>query len=686
MGSGKEKAHEAFVIAPAAAVATLEGPDSVLDVAGDADDDAVEVADAADTAVEVDDGGPPTAQDTPPDASPAAHLTQVPTLSPQDLEVVTPVPESVAVGDVAGHPLIVGGSDIDDSLLTLVAYDSAGGPREVLYGWVNPEAEDKLLEALALDEEKLVPVEVTKQVEGRLPIDEQHQLYEQVEKIAKSVNHHLKAEDGIPQHTHENLAELEKTLEELKASATDDEKQMLSAYEAAASQLAERMSSDYAVPYDQGGKVPFVNPHTVQATVTVTEMVPAPSEDVADGLLPATIRDATRIKPTLDADGHGSWDGTSRYAGQSGKEYRVDLGDGYEAVYRPHVVGSKKDHAAVGQRGFLELVAPQGAGHGPELVRRLEQLNLVNRPMTAAEAEWTYLTRNVWAQRLDKHDAVASAMTEARTLDDTVTELVFAEKADQAIDLDDAQLDRFAKAIRLEAEARALPLKTKLIRDTVATQLGFADGEALRASAGYDPTPRRSAGWYVWDRFDVAADAAATAKAFGNRVLYHRVTGNNIADMLTNSGALVATERRRVMGIRPGLGMSESSDMTSGGSRVVDLRAGNKPSKGPYLVWDDPSRLLRRSDWYAYDGDHFAASSDEGSWSTSGQTRDPAKVATFMKSSNEVLFRNGIDLLGHEAPDRIKCANKTQRKQVLNVLVAKGVTHLAGKPIEEVVT
>lgn len=721
MGSGGQKAHEAIAIAPAPVYLTSAQSEMIADheallgctscgtplddgegwngLCGNCADKA-EADDGLDTEQT---GGAPTGGapavevEAVSPATPASELPATPdnagsidfaTPTIDSSEVVTPVPTDPVVGDMAGHPLIVGGEDLDDSSLTLVAYQDANGgaSREVLYGWVNPEAEHKVLDALALDEEKLVPVEVTKDINGRLPLDEQHQLYEQIETVAKSVNYHLKKGDGIPEHTHGNLDKLQASINGLYDSATDDEKEMLGTYLGAIEQIAPKMTPGYDEPYTAGGKIPHLDPHTVAQTVTVTEMVPAPAEDIPAGLLPATIRDTTRIKPTLDSEGQGSWDGKNRYTKEGGKEYRIDLGEGYEAVYRPTTTATGNS-AKVGQRGFLEVIAPAGAGHGPEMVRRLGQLNLVNRPMTAAEAEWTYLQRNVWAQRLDQDAGVASTLTAAKTLDDTVAELVFSEKANQAIGMNDTELARFAKSIQLEAEARALPEKTRMVRAAVAKHLGYESGDALAASPGYNPTPRRTVGWYSWDRFDVAANPDATTARFGNRVLYHRVTGNNVADMFRNSGALVATERRRVMGIQPGLGMSEGSDMTSGGSRVVDLRVGSPSStKGAMMIWKNPTRLLRRADWYAYDGDHFAASASEGGWSTHGQTRDPAKVAKFKKSNNEILFRNGIDLTGSEAPDQIKCGSASQRADVLAVLTHKGITHLGSRPIDKVVT
>ncbi len=138
------------------------------------------------------------------------------------------------------------------------------------------------------------------------------------------------------------------------------------------------------------------------------------------------------------------------------------------------------------------------------------------------------------------------------------------------------------------------------------------------------------------------------------------------------------------MGIKPGKGMSEGADMGSGGAKSVFLRVHTKPSSGPTLFWSDPTKLLRRSDWYSYNGDHFGSLNPQSGHSTSGLTRDPAKLAAF-SGSNEVMFRHGVDLLGAEAPSLIKCKSEAERTSVLKLLEGKGITHLGGKAITEVV-
>ncbi len=116
------------------------------------------------------------------------------------------------------------------------------------------------------------------------------------------------------------------------------------------------------------------------------------------------------------------------------------------------------------------------------------------------------------------------------------------------------------------------------------------------------------------------------------------------------------------------------------------LRTTKRNPSGPALVWDSPGVLLARADYYAYDGDHFGCVNPKDHHSMSGLTRDPYKIAKFKQSNNEIMFRHGIDLLGAEAPSRILCGSATERAQVLSVLQAKGITHLGGKPIQEIVT
>ena len=190
-------------------------------------------------------------------------------------------------------------------------------------------------------------------------------------------------------------------------------------------------------------------------------------------------------------------------------------------------------------------------------MRRLGRLNLVNRPMTRAEGEWAYLTRNLQAQGLATHPKVTAALAEAKGLEDAVYfDLVTARQHD-AIGLDATQLRTFTRDLLLEAEARALSAKVRVLRDGIAYAKGLADGDALAAQPGYDPTPQVAGGRLEWRRFDVTANPGAVDEAFGSRGLTHRVSSaEQLLALFRNGGELACTERRRLIGTFPARGLS----------------------------------------------------------------------------------------------------------------------------------
>ncbi|MEY9211525.1 hypothetical protein NI17_009980 [Thermobifida halotolerans] len=702
MGSGGSKKHETYTTAPTTPPVPVLGepaaetvnflpaedmpPDAAVDFAGTAGTGTQPVSESTPPppGAEPDDSSP-----VPPDAVDEEDGTATTARADPRGDVVTPIPQTPPEGRAAGVPVLVGGTDLADATATLISYTSpdGGGPREVLLATLTEEAEAKLTDALALDAEHLVAVQVQEEINGRLPADEHKQLHELVAKTAKSVNHKLKHALPIPPHTQQYLATAQAAVQEVldDPNTTADEQTMAAHYQAHLDAIAARVADPAAQPYEEGGKVPHVHPYLHTGVATITKLVPAPQEEPGPGLLAATLRDASRIQAHIDpATGAATWDGTSR-SPADGKEYAIDLGEGWQAVYRPYSANDPAEHE-YSLRGQLEVHAPQGAGHGHQLVRRLGELNLVNRAMTHAEGEWTYLAANIDAQRLGEHPAVKTALTHAGELEELQLQELYHTHAHQAVGLDDQQLAALAKEWQIEAAAACLPKKVRMVREAVATATGHADGATLAASPGYDPAPRASGGWLTWSRFDVGNQHSAVEAAWQGRSLVHHVTGANLTDLLA-TGVLASTERRAVMGIPAGKGMSESSDKYSGGANAVftRVRASSSVGKGPRLVWDDPVRLLDNTGVYGYDGDHFGALNPKGNHSVQGMTTDPVKMAHFSAKNNEVMFRHGLDLLGAQAPSRILCHDSAQRTEVLALLAKKGITHLNGQPVDQIV-
>lgn len=600
-------------------------------------------------------------------------------------DLLTPIPDQLTVGDGIGTAVAVGGADLLDGAAILTSYkDPKGGPpHEVLRATLTPDAEEKLLDALSPPDAPKVPIQVPEMVSGRLPIDEEHKLHEELAKAAKSINAHRKDGTAIPQHTLDRVDNVDKKLQQLQGAvaAGSAEAEMLAHYQTGVDQCKQRIAADFNTPYGEGGKIPMINPFEHTGEVMVTKMVPDPTFEGAG--LPVVQRPMSRIAPTLNDGGESTWDGKKR-ADATGTELAIDLGNGYQAVVRPTTM-NPAGQCAASLRGTVEVVAPPGAGHQHELLEQLGSLNIVNRPMNAAEAEWTYLQRNITAHGLGTNTSVTAALQSATDIEEAHAHRLLMQRAPKAIGIDDASLARFARKLQLDAEADALPDKVRLLRDGVGKALGHADGAAMTKAVSYDPIPQRARGWLTWGR--IGQSPADLKASFSNRVMTHSISGGhqNLSKVLT-SGVLACTERRRMMGVQSGLGMSEHSDTISGGASSIFLRVQPKGAHlgGARLIWNRPEKLLSRTDWYAYDGDHFGAAIPGTGHSVHGQTRDPHKVAQFSGGSNEVMISHGLDLLGADAPDKVVCP-ASYRSTLLAELAKAGIAMIGGRPVEKVV-
>ncbi|MGD7708256.1 hypothetical protein [Microlunatus sp. Y2014] len=306
--------------------------------------------------------------------------------------------------------------------------------------------------------------------------------------------------------------------------------------------------------------------------------------------------------------------------------------------------------------------------------------------MSRAEAEWTYLQRNIYAHQLDDRPAITDALQHAAGIEEGHEQLLLTQRAHQAVGMNPAQLASFARQLRLDAEADALPDKVRILRDSVGQALGHADGAAMATSPDYDPAPSRTRGWLTWGRIGTNADTLADT--FKGKAIVHTVTAGNLAAVVA-SGVLASNERRKLMGITQSVGMSESSDQKTGGARGVFTRlASTKGIRGggsQRIVWDDPGRLLHRTDWYGYNGDHFGAVVNGAGHSTHGQTRSPDAAAKFSAHNNEIIIAHGLDLFGADAPSRIMCGTAAARDEMITNLQAAGITEIGGRPLSKVV-
>lgn len=588
-------------------------------------------------------------------------------------DALTPIPSGLSATDLVGHSLLVAGADFENANITLVAYDGADGPTDTLYGWVHPDAEAKILEAI-IDEDGLVPVTKDAMVNDRLEVDEEHDFCGELITAVKSVKHHSAASSDIPAHTKERLDKLNALAAELTDAADGDDgggvAAMLDHYRPALDAATAAAAGDATAVGDIGVVAPFVCEHMRLVTV----MVPAGDTEATGPNLVGVTKPASRPAVSV-AEGAHSVAGRTK---ATGKEYEIDLGAGFVARYRPH--SDAKISAAKGMQGLLEITAPVGGGRHRELVGRLAQLNLANRALSGAQAEYTYLLRNAWAQGIDQAASVRDATNTGATLAGSYAELLASQRASEAAGFTQAEMVSWAKRIHLEAEHLATPKRTELLRDAIANELGYGSGTEMASAAGYCPIPTRTGPTHTWERFDIAANGLSDA--WKDRKLVHSIGGGRLDEVLAAGGVLAATEHRRFIGTKPGVGMSESADVDSGGSRSVFLRVRNKNSsnqKGQWLEWKDPSRLLSRSDWYGYNGDKF------GKLHVGGQTRDPDVLAGHSAHNNEVMFRDGIDLFGPAGPDKIHAGTNTAAKALITKLTKTGRTTIRGQPLDTII-
>jgi hypothetical protein len=250
-------------------------------------------------------------------------------------------------------------------------------------------------------------IQVEEEVKERLDLDKEKKLAELTKTAVSSVQHKLKT--GSPM-SDASIAKHQAAVDAVSAvlndpSISDDEKAMAQHYMDQLNVVKDKIDNG-------GAPMPWMDAYEVTTTKMVTKQIPVPNGDPEPGTLAATVRKASRIKANLNPDtGQTSWDGVTR-SSANGTEYEIDMGDGWKAVYRPYKENDPKT-TEYSLRGQLEVHAPAGAGHGKDLVERLEQLHLMNKPMTAAEGEWTYLANNIKAQGLEGAPGMKAAMETA---------------------------------------------------------------------------------------------------------------------------------------------------------------------------------------------------------------------------------------------------------------------------------
>ena len=603
----------------------------------------------------------------------------------------------VAEAGPLGRPLMVAGPDVEDQTLTATMFGAPGGDpgkdRLVLFGKVREESEAKLLDALDLEGGHVVKVK--KQVEQvkPFPLDKEEGFYEQLLKVAKSVNYHVgEGKDNvIPEHTVKGIQELTVKL----AAASFKEKQ--AGGDAGVLAMIQHYQEQLKAVESAANtktKAPKVTQFTAPQMVEVEEEVIVPNAP-GEGLA-AKKRTGSRIAAD-DVGGRAVWDGQRDTNQFYGVEYAIDLGDGYQAVYHPN-----DSSVPFSLRGTLEVISPPGVKDGREALQKLKSLHLhAEPPASAQEAEVMYLERNVWAQDYGND-------SEYRAINQELENLAMKQEAKLVSQLEavsglsqEEQL-ALAKELVLQNERSLLAEKARLLKRFFEKKMGLAPG-GLEKLPSYRPVPgaaQQKKGFYFWNRFDLTPEQVKQ-KAKGY-VLTHKLEGvgsdsktSSKADVLCriieNGGVLASTELRRRMGVKHS-GMSSTDDMKTGGASYAFTFFRKASQQKSYdIVWD-PETLLTRSDWFATKYDAYGVTNPKDyKYNTSGRTRKVEDLPEYAKETKagslraQVMFKNGIDLLGEHAPKYIFVETEADRQKMLASFAKIGVRELKGRPVEEVV-
>jgi hypothetical protein len=297
-----------------------------------------------------------------------------------------------------------------------------------------------------------------------------------------------------------------------------------------------------------------------------------------------------------------------------------------------------------------------------------------------------YLERNVWAQRLTKDPGYQKIQHEAKALTDAEFEKVAHEVPySELAGMDQSGLSGLARSLALRAERRVIPARTAMLKRFFEDRMELPSG-GLEKLPTYRPKPEQGPGFLTWRRFDHSPEQIR--KAVGTKKVVHELTSGNkvktLCQLIESGGLLASTDVRARMGVHVH-SMSPDADQHTGGAAFVFTRVRGKGAKCD-LEWE-PETVLSRSDWFAYPSDHYGAiNPSDHHYSSHSFTTDPSTLATYNGSSNEVMFKNGLPVLGPRGVRRIWVASESERQQIFASLAKVGATEIAGRPVDEVVS
>jgi len=541
-----------------------------------------------------------------------------------------------------GKSLPIDAADIEDQNILLYTEEVKKKNRTVMRMKIRPESEKKLLSLLSTG-----PNDTIGQAAGKALADDL--FYDDILNAVKTVNHHLtKGDSNFSRQKIDKALKHRMSLRRLAEKGDAELKAMAQAYLKVLDDL------DRVISLPNKAKIPVFERYVrVEAPVK-------PSGDRLAAVKRTTVHgDKKQIvggKITVQSEEVSFGQVHSTFS-SSGLEYKIDLGDGVEGIYRPWIKENYYAHQGQLEIRVMKDCTPETAN---QLLAKLERLGVDATFASSEQAELMYLSKQAYILKEDSSLAWKKLM--------------------QRLDHDKANPSERVNALR----------------GFWSDKLGVAD---VTKMPGYDPEgkysimasgwkDKREAGWRSQLRFDISDEQInRDLKGYG---LYHQVTGRGslpevLESALTNNGAMVSTVEKVRIGVPVG-GMSPNADMESGGASYFFTRIRKLPSTSSSSstgFYFKPT-LLRRMDAITYDCDKYGRVTEDHVRKFRRSTLDDFKKLGSGNHSDETIFKNSVTILDNL--DMVAVQSETERTKVLDIFRRHGVTQLPdGRRIETVV-
>ena len=545
-----------------------------------------------------------------------------------------------------GKALSLDGDDIED-LNALVYVEKIKGTHQFqskLRMKIRPDSEQKLLSLL--DDSNSIG-----ELKG-LPLSEDKYFSDIVAGV-KTLNHHVGAGDfEYNDAVIKNIRKLKQELQALKKAGDPEVVRMATTYQEAVNKILEgvKSGSKYKGQFKQYLRtIEKPAPKKDKSLLYKRQRILYEEKQNKKGELIIEKSQSSDLKKILRRD-HAN----------EGVEYRIDLGDGVEAVYKPW-----HDNNYYAHRGELELKTAGNADMRTveKLITKLNDLGLDGRLASDADQELVYLVKQSY---LAGEDATPGYKKMIKKLDH----------------------DNASKELRIKQLKEYWSVKLGV--DDIATLPDYRPlGEySLSGNASRNRIFTETAGYKNSYRFDVGSKELA--KELNGLGLYHRITNgrdilNTIDNVLANNGAMVSTVEKIRLGLPVG-GMSPLDDMETGGASYFFTRLRKLPSPkesgdvGLYFKKD----LIRRLDAITYDGDKYGRVTGNTVRSNRYHSLKDYKQIAARSRSDETIFKNGVTLLDNI--DHINLSSSEEKIRLIAIFKKHGIEQLPdGRDLNEMI-